>query len=380
MAYPANAEFSFRLLATDGRARRGEITMPRGTVRTPAFMPVGTGGTVKAMFMDDVRATGADIILGNTYHLMLRPGAERVARLGGLHEFGRWPWPILTDSGGFQVMSLAKLRKLTENGVVFRSHIDGVPYEMTPERSIEIQGLLDSDIQMQLDECVRLPADEADIERAMEMSLRWAERCKAAFGEQPGKAMFGIVQGGDVARLRERSALALAALGLKGYSVGGLAVGEPQAVMLDMLDVVDPVLPRDKPRYLMGVGTPDDILKSVGRGIDMFDCVMPTRAGRHGLAYTRRGKVNLKNARHADDPRPLDEESDCPASRDYSRAYLHHLVKSGEALGAMLLSWNNIAYYQSLMQDIRDAIEAGRFADRATEIGAAWERGDLPSL
>jgi queuine tRNA-ribosyltransferase len=373
-------EFSFRLLATDGRARRGEIAMPRGTVRTPAFMPVGTGGTVKAMFMEDVRGTGADIILGNTYHLMLRPGAERVARLGGLHEFGRWPWPILTDSGGFQVMSLAKLRKLDENGVVFRSHIDGVPYEMTPERSIEIQGLLDSDIQMQLDECVRLPAEEADIERAMEMSLRWAERCKAAFGEQPGKAMFGIVQGGDVARLRERSASALAALDLKGYSVGGLAVGEPQAVMLDMLDVVDPLLPADKPRYLMGVGTPDDILKSVGRGIDMFDCVMPTRAGRHGLAYTRRGKVNLKNARHADDPRPLDEESACPASRDYSRAYLHHLVKSGEALGAMLLSWNNIAYYQSLMQDIRSAIEAGRFADRAAEISAGWERGDLPPL
>jgi queuine tRNA-ribosyltransferase len=374
------SQFSFRLLATDGRARRGEIAMPRGTVRTPAFMPVGTGGTVKAMFMDDVRGTGADIILGNTYHLMLRPGAERVARLGGLHEFARWPYPILTDSGGFQVMSLAKLRKLSETGVVFRSHIDGVPYEMTPERSIEIQGLLDSDIQMQLDECVRLPAKEADVERAMEMSLRWAERCKAAFGDQPGKAMFGIVQGGDVGRLRERSASALAGLGLKGYSVGGLAVGEPQAVMLDMLDVVDPVLPADRPRYLMGVGTPDDILKSVARGIDMFDCVMPTRAGRHGLAYTRRGKVNLKNARHADDPRPLDEESGCPASRDYSRAYLHHLVKSGEALGAMLLSWNNLAYYQSLMQDIRTAIEAGRFTDRATEISAAWEKGDLPPV
>jgi queuine tRNA-ribosyltransferase len=374
------SQFSFRLLTTDGRARRGEIAMPRGTVRTPAFMPVGTGGTVKAMFMDDVRGTGADIILGNTYHLMLRPGAERVARLGGLHEFARWPYPILTDSGGFQVMSLAKLRKLSETGVVFRSHIDGVPYEMTPERSIEIQGLLDSDIQMQLDECVRLPAKEADVERAMEMSLRWAERCKAAFGDQPGKAMFGIVQGGDVARLRERSASALAGLGLKGYSVGGLAVGEPQAVMLDMLDVVDPVLPADRPRYLMGVGTPDDILKSVARGIDMFDCVMPTRAGRHGLAYTRRGKVNLKNARHADDPRPLDEESGCPASRDYSRAYLHHLVKSGEALGAMLLSWNNLAYYQSLMQDIRTAIEAGRFTDRATEISAAWEKGDLPPV
>jgi queuine tRNA-ribosyltransferase len=372
--------FRFTLLATDGAARRGEIETPRGTIRTPAFMPVGTVGTVKALYPEQVRDAGADIILGNVYHLMLRPGAERVARLGGLHSFMRWPGPILTDSGGFQVMSLSQIRKIAEEGAAFQSHIDGSRHMLTPERSVEIQCLLGSDIQMQLDECVRLPAGEADIERAMEMSLRWAERCKTAFGEQPGKAMFGIVQGGDVARLRERSASVLATLGLKGYSVGGLAVGEPQAVMLDMLDAVDPVLPADKPRYLMGVGTPDDILKSVGRGIDMFDCVMPTRAGRHGLAYTRRGKVNLKNARHADDPRPLDEKSDCPASRDYSRAYLHHLVKSGEALGAMLLSWNNVAYYQSLMQDIRAAIESGRFAERAAEISEAWKRGDLPSL
>lgn len=372
-----SSEFSFRILATDGKARRGEISMPRGTIRTPAFMPVGTGGTVKAMYMDQVRALGSDIILGNTYHLMLRPGAERVARLGGLHEFARWRWPILTDSGGFQVMSLAQLRKLDENGVTFRSHVDGARYEMTPERSIEIQGLLDSDIQMQLDECVALPAGEKDIERAMELSLRWAERCKTAFGDQPGKAMFGIVQGGDVARLRRRSAEALAAMDLKGYAVGGLAVGEPQAVMLDMLDVTCPALPEEKPRYLMGVGTPDDILKSVARGIDMFDCVMPTRAGRHGLAFTRRGKVNLRNARHADDPRPLDEESDCPAARDYSRAYLHHLVRSGEALGAMLLTWNNLAYYQSLMADIRAAIEAGRLADRTAEISEGWARGDI---
>ena len=311
---------------------------------------------------------------------MLRPGAERVARLGGLHEFARWPQPILTDSGGFQVMSLSQLRKLDENGVTFRSHIDGAPYELTPERSIEIQGLLDSDIQMQLDECVALPAEESEIERAMEMSLRWAERCKTAFGEQPGKAMFGIVQGGDVARLRERSADALSAMDLKGYAVGGLAVGEPQAVMLDMLDITCPRLPADRPRYLMGVGTPDDLVKSVALGIDMFDCVMPTRAGRHGLAYTRRGKVNLRNARHADDPRPLDEESNCPAARDYSRAYLHHLIKSGEALGAMLLSWNNIAYYQQLMQAMRDAIEAGRFADASAEISEDWARGDLPAL
>ena len=372
--------FTFTLHATDGAARRGEISMPRGVVRTPAFMPVGTGGTVKAMYMDQVREAGADIILGNTYHLMLRPGAERVARLGGLHDFARWPGPILTDSGGFQVMSLSKLRKISEQGVKFRSHIDGAPYELSPERSIEIQGLLDSDIQMQLDECVALPAKEREIARAMEMSLRWAERCKAAFGDQPGKAMFGIVQGGDDAALRERSATALAAMELKGYAVGGLAVGEPQAVMLDMLEVTCPLLPAERPRYLMGVGTPDDIVKSVARGIDMFDCVMPTRAGRHGLAYTRRGKVNLRNARHADDPRPLDEESDCPAARDYSRAYLHHLVKSGEALGAMLLTWNNIAYYESLMADIRGAISAGRFADRAAEITEGWARGDIPAL
>jgi queuine tRNA-ribosyltransferase len=373
-------EFSFTLLATDGSARRGEISMPRGTVRTPAFMPVGTGGTVKAMYMDQVRQAGSDIILGNTYHLMLRPGAERVARLGGLHELARWPWPILTDSGGFQVMSLSELRKITEKGVTFRSHVDGAVHEMSPERSIEIQGLLDSDIQMQLDECIRLPAEASEIERAMELSLRWAERCKTAFGDQKGRAMFGIVQGGDLPQLRERSAQALAGMDLKGYAVGGLAVGEPQAVMLEMLEIVCPLLPAEKPRYLMGVGTPDDILKSVARGIDMFDCVMPTRAGRHGLAYTRRGKINLKNARHAEDIRPLDEESDCPAARDYSRAYLHHLVKSGESLGGMLLTWNNIAYYQSLMADIRAAIEAGRFADRAAEITEAWQRGDLPAM
>jgi queuine tRNA-ribosyltransferase len=372
--------FTFTLLATDGDARRGEISMPRGTIRTPAFMPVGTGGTVKAMYMDQVRDLGADIILGNTYHLMLRPGAERVARLGGLHDFARWPHPILTDSGGFQVMSLAQLRKVTEKGVTFRSHVDGSKHEMSPERSIEIQGLLDSDIQMQLDECVALPAKPKEIARAMELSLRWAERCKAAFGDQPGKAMFGIVQGGDDPVQRRLSAQALTAMDLKGYAVGGLAVGEPQAVMLDMLEIVCPELPREKPRYLMGVGTPDDIVKSVMRGIDMFDCVMPTRAGRHGLAYTRRGKVNLRNARHADDPRPLDEESACPAARDYSRAYLHHLIKSGEALGGMLLTWNNLSYYQDLMAGLRSAIEAGRLADHAGEITEAWARGDLPPL
>ncbi|SDN76348.1 tRNA guanosine(34) transglycosylase Tgt [Phyllobacterium sp. OV277] len=370
--------FEFKLIATDGKARRGEITMPRGTVRTPAFMPVGTAGTVKAMYMDQVADLGADIILGNTYHLMLRPSAERIAKLGGLHDFARWPGPILTDSGGFQVMSLAQLRKLDEKGVTFRSHIDGRAYEMSPERSIEIQGLLDSDIQMQLDECVALPSTPKDIQRAMELSLRWAERCKTAFGVQPGKAMFGIVQGGDVPDLRIRSAQALKAMDLKGYAVGGLAVGEPQDVMLDMLDVTCPELPTEKPRYLMGVGTPDDILKSVARGIDMFDCVMPTRAGRHGLAFTRRGKVNLRNARHADDPRPLDEESSCPAARDYSRAYLHHLVKSGEALGGMLLTWNNLAYYQQHMQGIRNAIEAKRFEAFSEETQGAWAQGDIP--
>jgi queuine tRNA-ribosyltransferase len=373
-------KFTFTLKATSGGARLGEVAMPRGVIRTPAFMPVGTVGTVKAMYLDQVRELGADIILGNTYHLMLRPGPERVARLGGLHELIRWPHPILTDSGGFQVMSLSGLRKLDEQGVTFKSHVDGSLHHMSPERSIEIQGMLDSDIQMQLDECIALPAERKEIERAMEMSLRWAERCRVAFGEQPGKAMFGIVQGGDVPALRERSALALKQLELKGYAVGGLAVGEPQEVMVDMLDVTCPLLPEDKPRYLMGVGTPDDIIKSVARGIDMFDCVMPTRAGRHGLAYTRRGKVNLKNARHADDPRPLDEESDCPAARDYSRAYLHHLVKSGEALAAMLLTWNNLSYYQGLMADIRAAIETGRFADRSAEISEGWARGDLPPL
>ncbi len=369
--------FQFQLKKTDGGARLGEVSMPRGTIRTPAFMPVGTVGTVKAMYLDQVRETGADIILGNTYHLMLRPTAERVARLGGLHQLIRWPHPILTDSGGFQVMSLSGLRKLDEQGVTFKSHLDGSLHHMSPERSIEIQGLLDSDIQMQLDECVALPATPKDIERAMEMSLRWAERCKVAFGNQPGKAMFGIVQGGDVPELRVRSAQALSGMDLKGYAVGGLAVGEPQDVMLRMLEITLPELPTEKPRYLMGVGTPDDILKSVARGIDMFDCVMPTRSGRHGLAFTRRGKVNIRNARHAEDMRPLDEQSNCPASRDYSRAYLHHLVRANEALGGMLLSWHNLAYYQELMQGIRQAIAEGRFADFMAETMENWARGDL---
>ncbi|GMB83087.1 tRNA guanosine(34) transglycosylase Tgt [Shinella zoogloeoides] len=372
--------FQFKLLATDGKARRGEVSMPRGTIRTPAFMPVGTVGTVKAMYLDQVRELGADIILGNTYHLMLRPGPERVARLGGLHELIRWPHPILTDSGGFQVMSLSGLRKLDEQGVTFKSHVDGALHHMSPERSIEIQGLLDSDIQMQLDECVALPASPKEIERAMEMSLRWAERCKVAFGNQPGKAMFGIVQGGDIPHLRVRSAQALAELNLKGYAIGGLAVGEPQEVMLDMIDTTVPHMPFEKPRYLMGVGTPDDMLKSVARGIDMFDCVMPTRSGRHGLAFTRRGRINLRNARHAEDMRPLDEESSCSAARDYSRAYLHHLIRANESLGGMLLTWNNLSYYQDLMAGIRKAIEEGRFADFMAETQENWARGDLAPL
>lgn len=376
-------DFQFEIFSRDGLARRGEISMPRGRVQTPAFMPVGTAGTVKAMYMDQVHDLGADIILGNTYHLMLRPGAERVARLGGLHEFARWPYPILTDSGGFQVMSLAALRKMSEKGVTFKSHIDGAQYELTPERSIEIQALLGSDIQMQLDECIALPAEEHEIERAMELSLRWAERSAIAFDKQQykaGRAMFGIVQGGDIQDLRIRSAESLKQLKLKGYSIGGLAVGEPQDVMLSMLDITCPVLPEDKPRYLMGVGTPDDLLESVARGVDMFDCVMPTRAGRHGTAYTRYGKINLRNSRHAEDYRPLDEQSDCPATRDYSRAYLHHLVKSNEALGGMLLTWNNLSYYQDLMSGMRIAIEEAEFDQFRQSTKEIWERGDIKPL
>lgn len=373
-------DFTFSIFARDGRARQGEISMPRGTIRTPAFMPVGTAGTVKAMYADQVRALGADIVLGNVYHLMLRPGAERVASLGGLHHFMGWPHPILTDSGGFQVMSLAQLRKLNERGVIFQSHIDGSKHELTPERSIEIQGLLGSDIQMQLDECVKLPCSDSEAERAMELSLRWAERCKIAFGHQPGKAMFGIVQGGAVEALRVRSAEALAAMDLKGYAIGGLAVGEPQDVMLRMIETVEPVMPQAKPRYLMGVGTPDDIVEAVRRGVDMFDCVMPTRAGRHGLAFSRFGKINLRNARHADDHRPLDPDSTCPAARDYSRAYLHHLVKAGEILGMMLITWINLAYYQDLMAGLRAAIAVGQLDAFIAEAKEGWARGDIAPL
>jgi queuine tRNA-ribosyltransferase len=368
--------FEFCHLAADDAARLGEISSPRGTIRTPAFMPVGTAATVKAMFPQDVRAAGADVLLCNVYHLMLRPGAARVARLGGLHGFMNWPHPILTDSGGFQVMSLAKLRKLDENGVAFQSHIDGSRHVLSPERSMEIQDFLDSDIQMQFDECVRLPCADAEAERAMRLSLRWAERSRRAFCAKPGRAVFGIVQGGAVKALRVESARALADMDFHGLAVGGLAVGEPQAVMLDMLETTLPHLPAAKPRYLMGVGTPDDIVEAVRRGIDMFDCVMPTRAGRHGLAYTRFGRVNIRNARHAEDTAPLDPASSCPAARDYSRAYLHHLVRAGEILGMMLLTQANVAYYQELMAGLRAAIAAGRLADFIAETKEGWARGE----
>jgi queuine tRNA-ribosyltransferase len=365
--------FSFRLIATDGAARSGEITTAHGIVRTPAFMPVGTQAAIKGVHHDDVRAAGADIILANTYHLMLRPTAERVAALGGLHEFMHWPLPILTDSGGYQVMSLAPLRKVAETGVTFRSHLDGAMLELTPERAIEVQILLGADIAMQLDECVRLPAGPADIERAMRLSLRWAERCKRAFeGSPSSRALFGIVQGGDDERLREESVRALVELGFDGYAIGGLAVGESEEVMLRVVAATAPALPVERPRYLMGVGTPSDILNAIGRGIDMFDCVLPTRNGRHGLAFTRFGPVNIKNARHADDSRPLDPQSRCPAARDFSRAYLHHLFKANEALGGTLLSIVNLFYYQDLTAGAREAIARCRFADYCAELEEQW--------
>ncbi len=368
--------FSFQLKKTDGAARRGAFETPHGRVQTPAFMPVGTQATVKGLTPEDVRATGAEILLGNTYHLMLRPGAERVAELGGLHKFMNWSGPILTDSGGFQVMSLSQLRKLDENAVTFRSHIDGAMFTLTPERSIEIQALLGTDIVMQLDECLKLPAERSEIDRAMQLSLRWAERSKRAFDEKAGKggALFGIVQGGDDAGLRQQSAKALTGIGFHGYAVGGLAVGEPQEVMLRIVQETTPALPADKPRYLMGVGTPDDILEAVARGIDMFDCVMPTRNGRHGFAFTRFGPLNLKNARHATDPAPIDAESEHAPTRTYSRAYLHHLIKANEMLGAILLSAINLAYYQHLMRGIRAAIEAGTFETFRQQTKEQWQR------
>lgn len=357
--------FSFKVSATDGRARLGTIQTPRGEIRTPAFMPVGTAATVKAMLPESVRETGADILLGNTYHLMLRPGAERVAKLGGLHTFMNWQRPILTDSGGFQVMSLSKLRKITEEGVNFSSHVDGSKHFLSPERAMEIQRLLGSDIQMILDECPAFPAEKSTIEKSLALSTRWAKRSKAAFGEQPGHACFGIVQGGVYPDLRKRSADDLRQIGFDGYAVGGLAVGEGQSAMFDTLDATMPHLPLDKPRYLMGVGKPDDLVGAVLRGLDMFDCVLPTRSGRNGQAFTRNGTVNLRNARHADDTAPLDPLCGCPACRKYSRAYLHHVVKAGEIIASMLLTWHNLTFYQDLMAQLRSAIQRGdseRFA------------------
>jgi queuine tRNA-ribosyltransferase len=372
--------FSFRLLATDGAARRGEIATPHGTVATPAFLPVGTQATVKGLTPEAVRASGADIVLANTYHLMLRPGAERIAALGGLHRFMNWPRAILTDSGGFQVMSLSELRKVEDKGVTFRSHLDGAMAELSPERAIEIQNLLGSDIAMQLDECVQLPAPNAELRRAMQLSLAWAERSKRAFEHAPpGSALFAIAQGGDDPTLRAESARVLTDMGFDGYAIGGLAVGEPQEVMLRIVADVAPALPADRPRYLMGVGTPEDLVEAVARGIDMFDCVLPTRNGRHGLAFTRFGPINLKNARYADDPRPIDEASPCAAARDYSRAYLHHLVKANEMLGAILLTTVNLAYYQDLMAGTRAVIAAGTFADFCAAARESWARGDVSS-
>jgi len=374
--------FTFTLHKTDGMARRGDFVTPHGRVQTPAFMPVGTAATVKGLHPEDVAETGAEIVLGNTYHLMLRPGPERVAALGGLHSFMNWPLPILTDSGGFQVMSLSSLRKLTEQAVTFRSHLDGTMFELSPERAIEIQALLGADISMQLDECLKLPARREEIERAMALSLRWAERSRRAFESRAraGYALFGIVQGGDDIPLRQESARELVNIGFEGYAIGGLAVGEPQEVMLKVVEETTPRLPADRPRYLMGVGTPHDLIEAVARGIDMFDCVMPTRNGRHGMAFTRFGQINLSNARHADDPRPLDEASPHPAARTYSRAYLHHLVKANEILGAVLLSTINIAYYQALMAGMRTAIEEGRFADFRAATLAGWAQGDIPAV
>jgi queuine tRNA-ribosyltransferase len=374
--------FYFRLTATDGTARRGEIATSHGAVQTPAFMPVGTQATVKGLAPETVRETGTEILLGNTYHLMLRPGAERIAGLGGLHKFMNWPRPILTDSGGFQVMSLSELRTIDETkGVTFRSHIDGAMVDLSPERAIEIQMLLGADIVMQLDECIELPSSKAELDRAMRLSLAWAERCKRAFeSTPPGRALFGIVQGGDDSVLRAQSAGALANVGFDGYAIGGLAVGEPQHVMLRVVEDTVPLLPVERPRYLMGVGTPRDLLESVARGIDMFDCVLPTRNGRHGAVFTRRGPVNLDNARHRDDPRPLDEQSPYETTRTYSRAYLHHLVRVNEMLGPMLLSAINLAYYQELMAGMRDAIMHGRFAEFRAQMREGWEQGDLPPL
>jgi queuine tRNA-ribosyltransferase len=374
------ASFRFELSGTDRRARLGRLTTAHGAIDTPAFMPVGTAATVKAMTPDAVAATGAQIVLCNTYHLMLRPGPERIAALGGLHRFMNWPGPILTDSGGYQVMSLAERRTIDEHGVTFQSHLDGRRYELTPERSIAIQHALDADITMAFDECTPWPVDEKTAAESMRLSMRWAERSSAAFVARPGYGLFGIVQGSTYPELRAESIAALAGIGFDGYAVGGLAVGEGQERMFATLEATTPLMPRDKPRYLMGVGRPDDIVGAVARGIDMFDCVMPTRSGRTGQAFTRRGSLNIRNARHAEDSRPLDAACRCPACRGYSRAYLHHLVRSGEILGAMLLTWHNLHYYQDLMTDIRTAIAERRFEGFQAAFAAEQALGDVAPL
>ena len=371
---------SFSLTATDGRARTGVIDTPRGAIRTPAFMPVGTAATVKAMLPGSVAATGADILLGNTYHLMLRPTAERIANLGGLHRFMNWSKPILTDSGGFQVMSLAGLRKLTEDGVTFKSHIDGSSHHLSPERSMQIQALLGSDIVMCFDECPALPATEEEVARATRLSMRWAKRSRDAFGDRPGHALFGIMQGGVTPDLRAESAEALTAIGFDGYAVGGLAVGEGQEAMLGVLDYAPGLLPADKPRYLMGVGKPDDIVGAVQRGIDMMDCVLPSRSGRTGQGWTPRGQVNLRNARHQNDPRPLDETCTCPCCTGYSRAYLHHVLRAQEIIASMLLTWHNLHYYQCLMQGLRDAIASQTLTAFVAQFHATRAAGDIDPI
>ncbi|GLQ26406.1 tRNA guanosine(34) transglycosylase Tgt [Sulfitobacter pacificus] len=374
------SRITFEKHAQDGKARAGVIHTTRGDIRTPAFMPVGTAATVKAMMPESVAATGADILLGNTYHLMLRPTAERIAKLGGLHKFMNWDKPILTDSGGFQVMSLADLRKLTERGVTFKSHIDGSKHEITPERSMEIQALLGSDIVMCFDECPALPADRDRIASSMELSMRWAKRSKDAFGDRPGHALFGIQQGGLEEDLRQQSAQALREIEFDGYAVGGLAVGEGQEAMFGCLDYAPDQLPEDKPRYLMGVGKPDDIVGAVKRGIDMMDCVLPSRSGRTGQVFTRRGVLNIKNARHADDPRPLDENCACPACSNYSRAYLHHVFRSQEMISGMLLTWHNLQYFQDIMDGMRSAIAAGEFETWEKDFHDGRAEGDIEPL
>ena len=371
---------SFDIHAQSGKARCGVIKTPRGNIRTPAFMPVGTAATVKAMMPESVRATGADILLGNTYHLMLRPGAERIARLGGLHKFMNWSRPILTDSGGFQVMSLADLREMSEKGVTFKSHIDGSRHDLSPERSMEIQKLLGSDIVMAFDECTPFPANQAEARKSMELSMRWAERSKDAFGDRPGYALFGIQQGSVYPDQRAESASALSDIGFDGYAVGGLAVGEGQKSMFDVLEYAPDMLPFKKPRYLMGVGKPDDIVGAVKRGIDMMDCVLPSRSGRTGQVFTRRGVINIKNARHQDDPRPLDDGCTCPSCRNYSRAYLHHVFKAQEMISSMLLTWHNLHYFQELMTDMRSAISENKFGEFERNFYNYREDGDIKKL